>query len=192
MPPFSADRPTPPRDVAPTGHRPRDARPLRVLDEPAAYSRALRALGQRAMSSAQMDSRLTRAGAPPEVAARVVARLVAERWIDDVVVAAGIARRGMVDHGWSDRRIRLAMVRAGIPPSLATEALEAATAEHPEARAVKLDRLAARKWAALDRRTELDPRVRRQRFMAWLARRGVDGGEIRRLTDRFTRRTSSG
>jgi SOS response regulatory protein OraA/RecX len=163
-----------------------------TLDEAAAYTRALRALGQRAMSSAQVATRLARAGAPPDVVSRVVDRLVRERWVSDADVAASIARRGIVDHGWSDRRILLAMRRAGIPQALASDAIARAAEEHPAARADKLDRLTDRKWAALHRRTGLDPRAARQRLVAWLARRGVASSEIRRQVDRVVRRDPSG
>jgi regulatory protein len=152
----------------------------------AAYTRAVRILGARPMSSAAMRGRLERAGAEKETAIAVVDRLVAERWIDDTAYAAGVARRGFVDQGWSERRIRLSLRRAGIDPAVQDEALARVAAEVDGPRDAKLLRLAERKWKSLLGRQTADARVRRQRFTAWLARRGFSGDEVRRLVEHVT------
>jgi regulatory protein len=144
------------------------------------------------MSAEAMRRRLVRAGATAETAAGVVDRLVAERWIDDVAFATAVARRGFADHGWSERRILLSLRRAGVAAPIADRAIAAADAEAPERREAKLLRLAERKWATLQRRDGVDDRQRRQRFAAWLARRGFAGADVRRLTELVIRRSGSG
>jgi regulatory protein len=163
------------------------------LEYAAAYTRAVRILGARPMSSVAMRGRLERAGARAETAIAVVDRLVAERWIDDASYAAGVARRGFVDQGWSERRVRLSLRRAGIDPLMQEEALATVAAEVDGPRDAKLRRMAERKWTSLLGRESMDARGRRLRFAAWLARRGFSGEEVRRLVEYVTRKgTASG
>jgi regulatory protein len=158
-----------------------------ALSAATAYSKAIRILGARAMSSEAMRQRLERVGAAPTTAAEVVARLIAERWINDLAFATAVARRGFVDQGWSERRIRLSLRRSGIGAEVADEAIAAASSEVDTKRDDKLLRLAQRKWESLVARATLEPRARRMRFAAWLARRGFSGDDVRRLTDQVTR-----
>jgi regulatory protein len=94
------------------------------VDSRRAYLDALRMLGRRDLSEAQIRQRLARRGHEPEAIDEAVARLIEERAIDDNRVAEAIARietgirkRGML-------RVRRKIESAGIAPAVAKRALD--------------------------------------------------------------------
>ena len=91
---------------------------------PSAYIDGLKMLGRRELSERQVRQRLVRKEYEPDKIDEAVARLVAERAIDDARVAeaivrteTGIRRRGKV-------RVRIQLERAGIAKDIARQAID--------------------------------------------------------------------
>ena len=92
---------------------------------------ALRRLAARAEKAESDARRLMRGwGLPAAEAERVLARLVAERFIDDGRYAAAFVREKLRLSGWGEYKIRTALRRKESPPELIDEAL--AAAERPD------------------------------------------------------------
>lgn len=131
-------------------------------------TRALNLLATRARTVSELDSRLERAGAPPETAAAVCLRLRELGYLDDAL----FARR------WVEERIRLRpvgrrllfseLLRKGVPAETAQGSL-AAYDDDAELSAAR--RLAARQWRRL---AGVDPARRRRRCYRYLLGRGFD------------------
>ena len=79
-----------------------------------AYVDALKMLGRRELSEAQIRQRLTRKQHDPDAIDEAVARLREERALDDERVAGAIARSETSLRGRGKVRVRLQIERAGI------------------------------------------------------------------------------
>jgi regulatory protein len=90
-----------------------------------AYLDALAMLARRDLSEARVRLRLARKGHAPDEIDAAVARLCAERAIDDARVADAIARAEAARKGRGRARIAQALARAGIPRDLADRAARA-------------------------------------------------------------------
>jgi regulatory protein len=94
-----------------------------------AYLDGLKLLARRELSEAQVRQRLGRRGHDTLDIEDAVARLRSERAIDDVRVAGAIARTESSIRRRGPARVLLQIERAGIPKSVAREAVAAAFAE---------------------------------------------------------------
>ena len=94
------------------------------MDSRRAYIDALRMLGRRELSEAQIRQRLARRGHGPEAIDEAVARLVEERAIDDNRVAEAIARMETGIRKRGRLRVRRKIESAGISPATAKRALD--------------------------------------------------------------------
>jgi regulatory protein len=92
-----------------------------VDDVGAAYLDALKMLGRRELSEAQVRQRLARRGHDPAAAESAIARLRQERAIDDRRVAAAIARTQVALKGRGKLRVLRQIQQAGIARSTARE-----------------------------------------------------------------------
>lgn len=90
-----------------------------------AYVNALKMLGRRELSESQVRQRLARKGHADEDIEAAVARLKAERAIDDLRVAAAIARTETAVKRRGRLRVRRQIEAAGIAPAIARQALDA-------------------------------------------------------------------
>jgi regulatory protein len=90
-----------------------------------AYVNALKLLGRRELSESQVRQRLARKGHAEEDIEAAVARLKAERAIDDLRVAAAIARTETAVKRRGRLRVRRQIEQAGIAPAVARQALDA-------------------------------------------------------------------
>lgn len=79
-----------------------------------AYIDGLKLLARRELSEAQVRQRLARKGHEPDAVDDAVARLLAERAIDDARVAEAIARTEITVRRRGKHRVRLQIERAGI------------------------------------------------------------------------------
>jgi regulatory protein len=95
----------------------------------AAYVDALRMLGRRELSEAQVRQRLARRDHHVDAIDAAIARLKDERALDDTRVAAAIARieTGTRHHG--RLRVRRQIERAGVAPGTARRAVDDAFAD---------------------------------------------------------------
>jgi regulatory protein len=160
-----------------TRRRPADAEP--VTDPAACREAALRLLERQRRPRADLARRLRDRGFAPGTIDEVLGRLAEVGLIDDAEFArAWLAGRwGRRMAGW--RRLEQELHARGIAPDDIARARamleEREGAVDEEAAARKALAQAARRYAALD------PRARRQRLYALLARRGFDGDMIRRV-----------
>jgi regulatory protein len=89
-----------------------------------AYLDGLRMLGRRELSEAQVRQRLARKGHEPDAVDAAVARLRAERAIDDARVAEAIAHTETAVRRHGKLRVRRQIEQAGIAPATARTALD--------------------------------------------------------------------
>jgi regulatory protein len=89
-----------------------------------AYLAALRMLARRELSEAQVRQRLTRREHDPSSIDEAIARLKADRSIDDARVAGMIARLETSVRRRGKPRVRRQIEAAGIAPAIAAKALE--------------------------------------------------------------------
>jgi len=143
---------------------------------PSTYDRALRLLGFRARSAAELRRKLIRGGAEASDAEEVVERLRAQKVLDDDLFALNFARSKLVGSGASRRRVLQELARKGVARDAAERALASLLEEEGVAPHRAIGRLVARKWQSL---RGLDDVTRRRRLYAFLARRGFDPDEIR-------------
>jgi regulatory protein len=90
---------------------------------PSAYLDGLKLLAQRELSEARIRERLARRGHAPDTIDEAVARLRAERAIDDARVAATIARNESSGRRRGKLRVRMDIERAGIAGETADRAV---------------------------------------------------------------------
>jgi regulatory protein len=89
-----------------------------------AYVAALKMLARRELSEAQVRERLARRDHDPAEIDLAVARLKAERAIDDTRAAEAIARTETSVKRRGKLRVRLQIERAGIAPAIARQAID--------------------------------------------------------------------
>ena len=94
------------------------------MDDRRAYVDALKLLGRRELSEAQVRLHLARRGHAPDAIDAAVARLLEERAIDDVRVAEAIARTETGVRKRGKLRVRRAIESAGIAAAIAKRAVE--------------------------------------------------------------------
>jgi regulatory protein len=90
-----------------------------------AYLDALKMLARRELSEAQVRARLARRGHADDEVEEAVARLLADRAIDDARVAEAIAHAETTVRRRGRLRVRREIERAGIAPALARRATDA-------------------------------------------------------------------
>ena len=89
-----------------------------------AYLDALRMLARRELSEAQVRQRLSRRGESPASIDDAIARLKADRSLDDERVAGAIARTETSVRGRGKRRVLQRIEAAGIAKSIAARAVD--------------------------------------------------------------------
>jgi regulatory protein len=138
-----------------------------------AYLTALKMLARRELSEAQVRQRLTRRGENPESIDEAVARLKAERNIDDERVAGAIARSETSLRKRGRRRVQQQIEAAGISKGIAARAVDEAFQDiDPDAllTASLARRLRGRERIADDREF--------QRLFRYLSAQGFDSDRI--------------
>lgn len=144
------------------------------VDEDAARSIALRALGRKAASRRELDRTLERREVEPEVRARVLDRLEGEGLVDDAQLARDTAER---------LRERKHMGERGVAAELRKRGLDPDELDDPD----RDDELQRAIDAAGERRRRLgslDDETAERRLSGWLQRRGFSGGTVRIAIER--------
>jgi regulatory protein len=147
------------------------------LDAEAAEAQAQRLLAAGERSRSELRLRLLRAGAEPEVAAQVVARLASRGWVDDARVAESLVRRSL-ERGYGSRRLLADLRARGVD----REEVEGAMRQVAE-RQEEAVRRAAQRLLGHRPPGPLDPAEAR-RLAAALLRRGFSSGEVREAVRR--------
>jgi regulatory protein len=149
-----------------------------AVNRTAVLDKALDLLAVRARSGRDLRVRLRRAGAQDGPIDWAVERLTSQGYVDDAAYAMQVARTRVLAGGVSKRRVVSILRQRGISAETAQDAIDATLQE------VSLDETGAALEAARKRAralSSLDPRVRRQRLHAFLARRGYTGDTVRKV-----------
>ncbi len=175
-------------------------RRAQVADPDSILAAAARLLESRHRTVHEVRQRLTEAGYRPDLVDGAVARLLALGYLDDEEFArAWVASRDRA-HPRGERALRLELARKGVPREvvdavLAERGIAAAEIEEEGAPGPSrgdatadtqaAERLLERRRASLER--VADPRDRRHRAYALLARAGFDPGTCAEVAARFVR-----
>lgn len=149
-----------------------------------AMDRALLLLAHRARSQKDLLRRLTRLGMPAPAITEALARLTRLGYLGDAAFAREFARARLLAGGQSRYRIRSELLRRGIDRDLADAAIEDTLSDESVDEGAILERVAEKKARSL---AKLDPLTRRRRLYGFLARRGFEADEIRRVLDQIAR-----
>jgi regulatory protein len=152
------------------------------LNRPTAYNYALNLLGARPYSTSALRKKLIQREYEPADADDAIGRLVDNGVLDDRKYAEQFARSKIVTTGASKRRVQQDLYRKGITGELATNAIAAVIEDEEIDPAAVIERVARKKLAQLG---DLEPIVVRRRLFAFLARRGYDLDEIKRVVVRL-------
>lgn len=149
-----------------------------------AYARALSRLARRDHSVEEIRRALRRAGHGESETERAIARLAAERYLDDAGFAARFARSRIARHGLGRNRVRQGLRVRGVARATAEEGLKEALGEVSEAET--LEAVARRYWR--QHKDDAAPR-RLQKLWVFLLRRGFStalvGERLRKLWPRW-------
>jgi regulatory protein len=192
-------RPARGRRPAPETREAARARRGGIADPEAVLAAAARLLESRPRSVSEVRRHMLFAGYRAELVEDAIAHLVRLGYLDDTAFAAAwIASRDRA-HPRGERALRSELMRKGVPRDAVDDALverqasdgrpDGETADDPAADEDADDRAASqllsRRRSSLER--VADPRLRRQRAYALLARSGFDPDTASRASDRFVR-----
>jgi regulatory protein len=150
---------------------------------PTAYNYALNLLAARPYASRALHRKLIQKEYSAADAEEAIRRLVDNGLLDDAKFAEQYARSKMLSTGASKRRLQQDLYRKGIKSDVATEAIASIVADEGIDPAAMIERVARKKLAQLG---DLEPLVLRRRLFAFLARRGYDVDEIKRVVSALT------
>jgi regulatory protein len=150
----------------------RRAERAEVTDPSVVLEAALRFLEPRQRSAAEVQRRLLQQGYRADLVEGCITRLVDFGIIDDAAFARGWVESRDRARPRGERALRQELRLKDIDRAIADETLEERDANRPDADTQAARRLLERHAAALER--VLDPRARRQRAYALLARNGFD------------------
>jgi regulatory protein len=144
----------------------------------ATYDRALNLLALRARSARELRRALVRKGEPPHQVDAAIARLEAAGFLDDGAFARQFARSKAVGAGMSRRRIQQELGRRGVARAVGDEAVAIVFEEEQLDERAVVENAARKKLRSLKK---LDAETRKRRLYAFLARRGYERDDIRRV-----------
>jgi regulatory protein len=148
------------------------------LNRPTAYNYALNLLSARAYSTQALHRKLIQKEYPAADADDAIRRLVSAGLLDDAKYAEQYARSKMLSTGASKRRLTQDLYRKGIKGDVASAAIDNVVVDEEIDTAAIIEAVARKKLAQLG---DLEPLVLRRRLFAFLARRGYDLDEIKRV-----------
>ncbi len=153
------------------------------MTRPTAYNYALNLLSARPYATKAMHRKLIQKEYPAADADDAVRRLVANGLLDDEKFAEQYARSKILSTGASKRRLTQDLYRKGIKGDVATTAIANVIEDEEIDPAAVIERVARKKLAQLG---DLEALVLRRRLFAFLARRGYDVDEIKRIVSSLT------
>jgi regulatory protein len=145
---------------------------------PTAYNYALNLLAARPYSSSALRRKLGQKQYSAGDADDAIRRLLDNGLLNDARFAEQFARSKMLSTGASKRRLTQDLYRKGIKGDVATQAIANVVEQDEIDPAAVIERVARKKLAQLG---DLEPVVLRRRLFAFLARRGYDLEEIKRV-----------
>jgi len=153
------------------------------LTPPTAYNYALNLLAARPYASRALHRKLIQKKYSAADADDVIRRLLDNGLLNDERFAEQYARSKMLSTGASKRRLTQDLYRKGIKGDVATSAIANVIDQDEIDPAAVIERVARKKLAQLG---NLEPAVLRRRLFAFLARRGYDVDEIKRIVSLLT------
>jgi len=153
------------------------------LNRVSAYNYALNLLAARPYSTRALHRKLIQKEYEAADAEDAIRRLVANGLLDDARFAEQYARSKILATGASKRRLTQDLYRKGIKSDVASAAIDNVVADEEIDTAAMIERVARKKLAQLG---DLEPLVLRRRLFAFLARRGYDIDEIKRVVAGLT------
>ncbi len=121
---------------------------------------------------------------PPDEIDSTLERLLSSKFLDDARYAAEYARQKLVLGGAAVRRVRQELLRKGIDAATVDESVAAVMSYEEVDHVAAIERIAVKKAGSLG---GLDERVKRQRLFGFLARRGYEVDDIKRVIERVMR-----
>ena len=153
------------------------------MNKPSAYNYALNLLAGRPYSTQALRKKLIQKEYVAADADDAIRRLVDNGLLNDAKYAEQYARSKIVSSGVSKRRLSQDLYRKGIKGDVATAAIANVIADEAIDTAAIVERVARKKLAQLG---DLEPLVLRRRLFGFLARRGYDLDEIKRVVASLT------
>jgi regulatory protein len=153
------------------------------LNRPTAYNYALNLLSARPYAVRALHRKLIQKEYSTADADDAIRRLVDNGLLDDARYAEQYARSKILSTGASRRRLQQDLYRKGIKPDVATDAISQVIDDEEIDTAAVVEKVARKKLAQLG---DLEPLVLRRRLFAFLARRGYDVDEIKRVVSLLT------
>ena len=148
------------------------------MNRSTAYNYALNLLSARPYAIKALHRKLIQKQYSAADADDAIRRLVDAGLLDDKKYAEQYARSKIVASGTSKRRIQQDLYRKGIKGDVASIAIANVIADEEIDTAAVIENVARKKLAQLG---DLEPLVLRRRLFAFLARRGYDVDEIKRV-----------
>ena len=153
------------------------------MTPPSAYNYALNLLAARPYASRALHRKLIQKQYSAADADEAIRRLVDNGLLDDAKYAEQYARSRILSTGASKRRLQQDLYRKGIKADVATNAIASVIDQEEIDTDAVVERVAKKKLAQMG---DLPPLVLRRRLFAFLARRGYDVGEIKRVVSLLT------
>ena len=153
------------------------------MNRPTAYNYALSLLSARPYAVKALHRKLIQKEYPAADAEDVIRRLVDAGLLDDAKYAAQYARSKIVSSGTSKRRLQQDLYRKGIKTDVSGAAIAQVIEDEEIDTAAVVEQVARKKLAQLG---DLEPLVVRRRLFAFLARRGYEIDEIKRVVGALT------
>ena len=148
------------------------------MNRSTAYNYALNLLSARPYAIKALHRKLIQKQYSAADADDAIRRLVDAGLLDDEKYAEQYARSKMLSTGASKRRLSQDLYRKGVKGDVATTAIANVIADEEIDTAAVIENVARKKLAQLG---DLEPLVLRRRLFAFLARRGHDVDEIKRV-----------
>lgn len=148
------------------------------MTRPTAYNYALNLLSARPYAVRALHRKLIQKEYPAADADDAICRLVDNGLLNDEKYAEQYARSKILSTGASKRRLTQDLYRKGIKGDVATSAIANVIADEEIDTAAVVEQVARKKLAQLG---DLEPLVLRRRLFGFLARRGYDLDEIKRV-----------
>ena len=153
------------------------------MTPPTAYNYALNLLAARPYASRALHRKLIQKKYSAADADDVIRRLLDNGLLNDAKYAEQFARSKMLSTGASKRRVTQDLYRKGIKGDLASQAIANVVEQDEIDPAAVIERVARKKLVQLG---DLEPVILRRRLFGFLARRGYDLDEIKRVVSLLT------
>ena len=153
------------------------------MNKPSAYNYALNLLAARAYATQALRKKLAQKDYPAADADDAIRRLVSAGLLDDAKYAEQYARSKIVSSGTSKRRLQQDLYRKGIKTDISAAAIAQVIEDEEIDTAAVIEGVARKKLAQMG---DLEPLVLRRRLFGFLARRGYDVDEIKRVVASLT------